>query len=131
MPNETTLALDRLWPDLLLMLGLVLVLGSGVAIALCALGGCLDFLDRRRAARSQQRLAVRPQPQIAQERIGSQPALHAALVEARRAAAEGDGLHKGTIQISEAGERSPPVGPELVIPPLTLDSSERAGPPLG
>ena len=49
MPLELTSGLDTTWVDLLLLLGWVLTIASGFAIALCLVGGCLDAMERRRA----------------------------------------------------------------------------------
>jgi hypothetical protein len=129
MPNEMYLALDQLWADLLLTVGLVLVLGSVVAIALCALGGCLDFLARRRLAKNQQRQRARSQQQGGRERDASVPAPQMALVEARPAM-DDDGLSEDIIHISEMDEYSSPINSGLIVQHLTVDAGKRERPPL-
>lgn len=44
-------SLDQMWADLLLILGFALTGGSLMALALCALGGCLDLVERWRDSR--------------------------------------------------------------------------------
>lgn len=74
MPLEWTGGLEKAWPELLLLLGWILTAASGVAIALCVLGGCLDALERRRVRRVERdRRAVGGQPLSALQTTASGP----------------------------------------------------------
>jgi len=104
MPNEMRAALEQLWPNLLLTLGWVLIIASGVAIALCVLGGCLDAIDRRRAERDQRhRVARSRQPVAVLDTTGSQPALRTALAKGVQVSADGidPAVYVDAAQISE------------------------------
>jgi hypothetical protein len=77
MPDEMYAALDQLWVNLLLTIGLSVTLAGVIAIALCALGGCLDAAHRRQAEKSQRRRIARlRQPDGVSELNGSQPVIY-------------------------------------------------------
>jgi len=66
MPYQTP-SLDQMWADLLLILGIALAAGGLVSLALCALGGCLELVERRRARRIRLRNQDLPQPIVRSE----------------------------------------------------------------
>ncbi len=104
MPNELHAALDQLWADLLLSVGWALIAASGVALAICVLGGCLSAVDRRRAERDRRLRSERsPQPIVVLETQASQPALRPALVQGMQISVEGIDpvLYGDTAQMSE------------------------------